>query len=159
MYTKLYWRDTDVLHGSESPSPDSKRKRRAIIIDGALSPPPIVELAKDSSQTTPTTPTEERAPPTDSRIKQGHLKAEKEAGVRPRKVKKHIEPGNDDCGEDISGLGKDIANYLGDTTPEDLERSDDDNVALFMPLPPRSSGARRCIQHYADAMLRCKQLR
>ena len=55
------------------------------------------------------TQTQETTLPTESRIKQKErIKAEKEAGIKPRKIKKHVEDGNDDCGEDLSGLGKDI---------------------------------------------------
>eukprot|EP00959_Pyramimonas_sp_CCMP1952_P446950 9358413-Pyramimonas_sp.AAC.1 len=46
---------------------------------------------------------------TESRIKQKErLKAEKDAGIRPRRIKKHVEDENDDCGDDLSGLGQDL---------------------------------------------------
>ena len=96
-----------------------------------------------SAQTTAMTQTEETALPTESRIKQKErLKAEKEAGIKPRQPSKHIKDGNDDCGEDLSGLGKDISSCLGGATPEDLEGSDDEDESLFMPFSQPSSRTR-----------------
>ena len=44
--------------------------------------------------------------PTESRIAQKErLKDMKEKGLKPKKKKIYTEPGNDDCGDDISGLG------------------------------------------------------
>eukprot|EP00959_Pyramimonas_sp_CCMP1952_P245178 5124214-Pyramimonas_sp.AAC.1 len=52
---------------------------------------------------------DEQVLPTESRIKQKErLKAEKEAGIKPRRIKKHVEDGNDDCGDDSSGFGQDL---------------------------------------------------
>eukprot|EP00959_Pyramimonas_sp_CCMP1952_P411411 8621069-Pyramimonas_sp.AAC.1 len=52
---------------------------------------------------------DEQVLPTESRIKQkGRLKAEKEAGMKPRRIEKHVEDGNDDCVDDLSGLGQDL---------------------------------------------------
>ena len=99
----------------------------------------FLELETDSSQTAAMTQTDEVTLPTESRIKQKErLKAEKEAGTNPRKIKEHIEDGSDDCGEDdSSGLGKDISKFPGDVIPEILESSDDDEEYLFISLPPR----------------------
>eukprot|EP00959_Pyramimonas_sp_CCMP1952_P325760 6818543-Pyramimonas_sp.AAC.1 len=48
----------------------------------------------------------EQVLPAESRIKQkGRLKAGKEAGIKPRRIKKHVKDGNDDC---LSGLGQDL---------------------------------------------------
>ena len=53
--------------------------------------------------------------PTDARIKQKErLKAMKEQGLKPKKKKIYVEPGDDDCGEDLSGLGKDIQMFMLD---------------------------------------------
>ena len=48
--------------------------------------------------------------PTEARIRQKEkLKADKEKGIAPKKKKIPVEDGNDDCGDDISGLGDDVA--------------------------------------------------
>ena len=65
------------------------------------------------------------------------MKAEKEAGIEPRKIKEHIEDGTDACGGDSPGLSKDILNYLGDVMPEDFESNDGDDANLSVSLPPR----------------------
>ena len=101
-----------------------------------LPPPPITAAnsklsaqamsSKSSSSTSPTPalPTtalqhdddgeEEEAHPTEARIRQKEkLKKDKEAGIKPRKRKFKVEPGSDDCGDDISGLGKDVASCRG----------------------------------------------
>eukprot|EP00959_Pyramimonas_sp_CCMP1952_P353349 7402947-Pyramimonas_sp.AAC.1 len=58
---------------------------------------------------TQTAEQDEQVLPTESRIKQKEkLKAEKEAGIKPRRIKKHVEDGNDDCGAELSGLGQDL---------------------------------------------------
>ena len=93
--------------------------------------------------TTSTTQTDEpeastEAHPTEARIKQKEkLKAEKEAGIKPRKIKKHIEPGNDDCGEDLSGLGKDAAALCADIIPE-IDAEEDEDEEMFINIPPPS---------------------
>ena len=47
--------------------------------------------------------------PTEARLKQkARLKEMKEQGVAPKKRNKEVEAGNDDCGDDLSGLGNDI---------------------------------------------------
>eukprot|EP00959_Pyramimonas_sp_CCMP1952_P288367 6030064-Pyramimonas_sp.AAC.1 len=43
---------------------------------------------------------------TDARIKQTEQhKADEEAGIKPRKIPQLVEEGNDDCGDDLKGLG------------------------------------------------------
>ena len=65
-----------------------------IITDDDLSPPSIGTF------------------PTDSRIKQKERLAEMKAkGLKPKKKKQIVEDGKDDCGDDLSGLGKDIVLY------------------------------------------------
>ena len=55
--------------------------------------------------------------PTDARIAQKErLKKMKEQGIKPQKRKQHVEEGNDDCGEDLSGLGDNIILYGCDWT-------------------------------------------
>ena len=50
--------------------------------------------------------------PTDAKVQQKKRFAKmKEAGIKPKKKKHAVEPGNDDCGDDLSGLGADIALY------------------------------------------------
>ena len=61
--------------------------------------------------------TNAEALPTDARIAQKErLKQMKELGVKPKKRKQHVEEGNDDCGEDLSGLGDNIILYGCDWT-------------------------------------------
>eukprot|EP00959_Pyramimonas_sp_CCMP1952_P282534 5905398-Pyramimonas_sp.AAC.1 len=48
---------------------------------------------------------DEQVLPTESKER---LKAEKEAGIKPRRIKQHVEDGNDDCGDDLSRLGQDL---------------------------------------------------
>ena len=57
--------------------------------------------------------------PTDARIRQkDRLMKLKVAGLKPKKKNIHTEPGQDDCGDDISGLGSDIHLLGCDTIPE-----------------------------------------
>eukprot|EP00959_Pyramimonas_sp_CCMP1952_P246358 5149546-Pyramimonas_sp.AAC.1 len=66
--------------------------------------PTLAIAAGTHSSTTMGTQTgehDEQVLPTESRIKQkDRLNAEKEAGIKPRRMKKHVEDGNDDCGDD-----------------------------------------------------------
>ena len=62
--------------------------------------------------------------------KKKKLKAEKEAGIKPRKIPKKVEQGDDDCGEDLKGLG-DVKAYFSDVPLE----SDSDDEELFLSLP------------------------
>ena len=72
--------------------------------------------------------------PTDARIKQKErLKAMKEQGLKPKKKRIYVEPGDDDCGEDLSGLGKDIQMFMLDVYCEDIDESDQDES--FTPIP------------------------
>eukprot|EP00974_Lingulodinium_polyedra_P048875 4695070-Lingulodinium_polyedra.AAC.1 len=48
--------------------------------------------------------------PADARLRQkAKLKKDNESGITPKKKKFNIEPGNDACGEDLVGLGTDVA--------------------------------------------------
>ena len=63
--------------------------------------------------------------PTEGRIKQKlRLSKLKEQGLKPKKIQKHTEEGNDDCGDDISGLGPDVLYLAADTI---LEGSDEES--------------------------------
>eukprot|EP00959_Pyramimonas_sp_CCMP1952_P043713 913641-Pyramimonas_sp.AAC.1 len=91
----------------------SPQKPRRVIIDDCPSPlPTLAIIAGAHSSTTMGTQTgaqDEQVLPTESRIKQkGRLKIEREAGIKPRRIKKHVEDGNDNCGDDLSGLGQDL---------------------------------------------------
>eukprot|EP00959_Pyramimonas_sp_CCMP1952_P182137 3808033-Pyramimonas_sp.AAC.1 len=91
----------------------SPQKPRRVIIDDCPSPlPTLAIVAGTRSSTTMGTQTgeqDERVLPAESRIKQkDRPKAEKEAGIKPRRIKKHVEDGTDDCGDDLSGLGQDL---------------------------------------------------
>ena len=83
VYAKLCWKDADALRSSGGPNPDTKRKRNVTIIDADPSPPPILKLETDSSQTTVFAQTDDTTSPTDPRTKQKErLKAEKEADIK-----------------------------------------------------------------------------
>ena len=77
--------------------------------------------------------------PTESRLRQkARLAKLKEAGLKPKKKHKVTEPGTDDCGDDISGLGPDVTLLSCDALFEDL--SDDDD--LFVTVPTTIRGVR-----------------
>ena len=96
-----------------------------IITDAMTSPLPILD-----SQDTMAPPLHDIYP-TDARVKQKErLKLMKEQGLKPKKKPKVIEPGNDDCGDDISGLGKDVI-----LLSCDLGTDPDEDDALFVTLP------------------------
>ena len=68
---------------------------------------------------------------TDARIKQKEkLNNDKGAGITPKKIPKHVEDGEDDCGDDFSGLGKDAALLQQDVRPEEDTDSDDEGFWL-----------------------------
>ena len=69
--------------------------------------------------------------PTEGRIKQKErLKKLKEQGIEPTKKKKYTEPGNDDCGLDLSGLGSDIYILSCDVQIEDISDNEADASKL-----------------------------
>ena len=71
--------------------------------------------------------------PTDSRIKQKErLKQEKEAGIKPRQIPKHVEDGHDDCGDDLKGLETMTATTLADSDDAVLD-SDGDGYFTMIP--------------------------
>ena len=76
--------------------------------------------------------------PTEARLRQKQrLKQDKEAGIKPTKRKHVVEPGTDDCGDDLTGLGPDIALLSFDVAPEHLEDddTDDDDYDCFFSIP------------------------
>ena len=84
-----------------------------------------VQITNDSTTTLPT----------EGRIKQKARLAElKEKGLAPKKKKIYTEAGDDDCGEDITGLGSDAILLMHDVYPEDYESSDGDSD-LFLSIP------------------------
>ena len=87
----------------------------------------------------PTTslPTTSSIFPTDARIRQKErLMKLKEQGIKPKKKAIYTEPGNDDCGDNLSGLGKDIILLTHDILFEDCESDDDDDLFLAVPHLP-----------------------
>mgnify|MGYP001420148067 CR=1 FL=1 len=73
--------------------------------------------------------------PTESRLRaKERAKDLKARGLKPKKRQKVTEPGNDDCGDDISGLGKDITLLMQDVTQEEIESSDDEVVFIAIPV-------------------------
>eukprot|EP00973_Karenia_brevis_P060789 8454329-Karenia_brevis.AAC.1 len=54
----------------------------------------------------------------------------KEKREKPKKRKIHTDPGNDDCGDDISGLGQDIEFHMLEFIIEEWS-SDDGNEMFF----------------------------
>ena len=74
--------------------------------------------------------------PTDARIKQKErLTKLKDAGLKPKKRNIHTEPGQDDCGDDISGLGPDVHILGYDYVPELFSDDEEEMDALFIEVP------------------------
>ena len=92
--------------------------------------------------------------PTEGRIRQKErLKKMKELGLKPKKKHKVIEAGNDDCGDDISGLGKDAVLLSYDTICEQVESSDDED--LFMTIPMTVTDAEAVTNIYTAVASLC----
>ena len=97
-------------------------------IKDSKTPPSQIRSSSTSSTT--------QAFPTEARIRQkAYLKDLKEKGLKPKKRKTEIEFGNDDCGDDISGLGPDITLLGYDTYIEPIDSSDDEDMFYFIPMP------------------------
>ena len=75
--------------------------------------------------------------PTDAKVKaKVRLAKMKELGIKVKKKFKITEPGNDDCGDDIRGLGDDVILLTCDVAPEnDDDTSDDEDNILFISIP------------------------
>ena len=85
-----------------------------------------------------TTTTTTTTYPTEARLRQKQrLKKAKEQGLKPQRRKKDVEAGNDDCGDDISGLGPDAVLLSSDIIPEqfDYDSDDDDSEDMFLQVP------------------------
>ena len=66
--------------------------------------------------------------PTEARLKQKQrIKEDKAKGIKPKKRAQKIEFGNDDCGDDITGLGKNITLLAADIPIERYDEDDNDN--------------------------------
>ena len=82
--------------------------------------------SRTSCRTFFSTPPAEHCMPTEARLRQKErLKLIKEKGQKPGKRKKHIEDGNDDCGDSLSGLGSDVALYGLDMHPAGIHIDSD----------------------------------
>eukprot|EP00959_Pyramimonas_sp_CCMP1952_P098475 2058797-Pyramimonas_sp.AAC.1 len=106
----------------------------------------------------PTSPNLEPTYPTEPRIKQKErLKRDKEAGIKPRKIKKTIEAGDDDCGDDLKGLETVTSTTYIDSTDDDLDNDSDDAFVsipstlpatesnVFSIIPTLCYGRRKCV--------------
>ena len=79
--------------------------------------------------------------PTDARLRQKQrLMKLKEAGLKPKKKLKITEPGNDDCGDDISGLGPDAIMLSCDVMCEVIDSSDDEDLFVTVPITIQDPG-------------------
>merc|ERR1712015_325225 len=82
--------------------------------------------------------------PTEARIAQKErLREMKEKGEKPKKKKKVVEPGNDDCGDDLSGLGKYIVLLSCDWDNDWTEAYPTTRRELRQGKQPSSSSASR----------------
>ena len=81
-----------------------------------------------------------KAYPTEARLRQkAKLKADKEKGITPKKRRKPVEAGTDDCGDDLSGFGTDVATLSCDfeLEPVDDETHEDEHlfIEILSPIP------------------------
>jgi hypothetical protein len=117
-----------------------------IILDDVISPSPIPASIAAEIEISDNEPTlsgrsdfrlennEATVYPTEARVRQKErLKTMKAAGLKPKKKPQVIEAGNDDCGDDISGLGADVFLLGFDYMEEDIDSSDDDEQ-LFITI-------------------------
>ena len=75
--------------------------------------------------------------PTEARLKQKEKqKRDKEAGIKPKKRPKVVEPGSDDCGEDLSGLGPDVAAYGADAFPKNISEKQGLSSQIYLQYFP-----------------------
>ena len=64
----------------------------------------------------------------------------KEAGVKSKKKKIYTEDGDDDCGDDLSGLGVDKFLLFSDIHYEDSSEDEHEDIHLTIPSPIRPQG-------------------
>ena len=134
-----------------------------VIQDNRSPPSPIPQASSSSSSlSNPVNAAGSPSPshtvlPTEARIRaKSRLTKLKEAGLKPKKRQKVIEPGYDNCGEDMSGLGKDIVLLMHDVTREDVESSGDDFIFTTVPFVyPRFP--HQCLQRSCTPLLRQAQ--
>eukprot|EP00959_Pyramimonas_sp_CCMP1952_P388589 8142425-Pyramimonas_sp.AAC.1 len=112
--TRFYWEQPEpALIGRRDTRP---RPRRVAFVDDDRLPPPSIERG--------------RALPS---------KADKEAGIKPRSIPNIVEEGNDDCGDDLKGLG--CSTYYTDVALDSDTKSDDEEetcITLPAGLPAES---------------------
>ena len=62
-------------------------------------------------------------------------KISRKKGLQAKTRGKEVEPGNDDCGDDLGGLG-DVHMHLYDVYNETIEADDGDDLHLTLPITP-----------------------
>ncbi len=71
--------------------------------------------------------------PTEARLRRKDvLKDIKEKGEKPNKRRKHVEEGNDDCGDSLKGLGPDVVLLGLDIQPDDDSGDEDHCDDIFV---------------------------
>eukprot|EP00959_Pyramimonas_sp_CCMP1952_P060418 1262058-Pyramimonas_sp.AAC.1 len=58
--------------------------------------------------------------------------ADKEAGIKPRKIPKAVEEGNDDCGDGLKGLGC-SAHYTDAPRDSDTDSDGEEEICIALP--------------------------
>eukprot|EP00959_Pyramimonas_sp_CCMP1952_P454130 9469413-Pyramimonas_sp.AAC.1 len=136
MRTRFYWDQLEpALIGQGGPRP---RPRRVAFVDDDRLPPTSIERGR-ALRSLPEFPTlssadveQQTSRPTDARVKQKEKhNADKEAGIKPRKMPKIVEEGSDDCGDDLTGLGR-SAHYTDAPLDSDTE-SEAEGTFIAMP--------------------------
>eukprot|EP00959_Pyramimonas_sp_CCMP1952_P401587 8414466-Pyramimonas_sp.AAC.1 len=64
--------------------------------------------------------------------KKNQQKADKKAGIKPRKIPEMVEEGNDDCGDDFKGLGC-SANCTDVPLVSDTDSSGEEETFIALP--------------------------
>jgi len=130
-------------YGRDSERADWRRKisaKYAKEVCKALAVPGTVHTRVHAIQDGMTPPFPITVFPTEGRLRQKErLMKLKEQGLKPPKKKFVTEPGTDDCGDDISGLGKDVVLLSSDVLFEDIESSEDEYGYEIVPLTIRES--------------------
>ena len=131
-------------YGNTQQHGDFRRRARQQMVC-AIWPILCTAIQDRASPPLPTQGTQKQiAYPTEARIAQKErLKQMKEKGEKPKKKKKIVEPGNDDCGDDLSGLGKDIVLLSCDWDNDWTEAYPTTRKELRQGNQPSSSSASR----------------
>ena len=94
-------------------------------------------------------------PPTRDYDKKQRHKDFKEKGLKPGKRTKEVEPGNDDCGDDLTGLGN-VQMYWSDVCNEDIDTDDDADTYWETPTEPTDTNTptlyNSCTLRYSSDM-------